>query len=530
MLLLSKFEKALERAINDIGTIQTHNETTPGTSPPDVTGLYTIIKNDDSHNVVAKRVHDGVTFFHSVDGQPARQHEGTKEWYKFGVHHRTDGPAIEHSNGSKLWYREGLLHCEDGPAYISQYVEAYAKNGLISSSSGPAMSYSDGVKVWALNEKIDKIEIGDAYCYVFDNKIAEIVYGSNRFHYRDGKLVFHTDGVMDTAWSGEGYRKYNHMTNILHCETGPAVYIPGTTTQFWQHNLLHCTEGPAYSHCSGLQIWANSGTIQKVELPSTKGTLTFEPILGSLVTNRSYTLPEIEPECVRILSAEFPDIWNNIAGGAKVLKEEIRIDEKCKIKHSVGSFISGQLVKNTSFDGGTIRIKSDEQVTIDGASFTNCYIHIDAPSVKMLNTKAHTCNIQTSGILYDMLNNNFEDVMWSKPKLDPLEEIKKEEESRELKLNNQSIDIEKLKDMIAHALQQSTTNYVGYMELPMKVTLIPEESYHIEEKPAPVEVETEPETDTDSSWAPALGAAGILALASLFSSKKKVKEKQSATF
>jgi hypothetical protein len=75
---------------------------------------------------------------HRDNGPAIEMFNGSKLYYKHGVHHRLDGPAIELSNGLREWWIDGKRHNDDGPAYtFGRYVEWW-KNGLLHKSDGPA--------------------------------------------------------------------------------------------------------------------------------------------------------------------------------------------------------------------------------------------------------------------------------------------------------------------------------------------------------------------------------------------------------
>jgi hypothetical protein len=72
---------------------------------------------------------------------PIIDYKGTKRWYNDKLKlHRENGPAVEHTDGTKIWYKNGLHHREDGPA-----VE-YGPNAKIGAT----------LKFWWINGKIIK--------------------------------------------------------------------------------------------------------------------------------------------------------------------------------------------------------------------------------------------------------------------------------------------------------------------------------------------------------------------------------------
>lgn len=57
---------------------------------------------------------------HRDDGPAMEFDDGSKVWYKHGVHHRIDGPAISYSTGEKVWLINGVRHRLGGPAVTTE--------------------------------------------------------------------------------------------------------------------------------------------------------------------------------------------------------------------------------------------------------------------------------------------------------------------------------------------------------------------------------------------------------------------------
>jgi hypothetical protein len=215
---------------------------------------------------------------HRQDKPAVVAKDGGHLFVEDGAPHREGGrPAAAVPGGPYLWAEHGQLSRSDGPALQWADGEAhYAQEGLYGRGHLPAVERPDGLRLYAslgrlsreeseeedpLDDELIHPRIGTKPAVVHPNGL--LIYAMigclNEIRYPGGPVIeFGCFGEID-SWSldlphSTPHRFYRETWELhllddsrrLHCDTGPALYRPDGSYEYWQHGRR--VEGPAGSH------------------------------------------------------------------------------------------------------------------------------------------------------------------------------------------------------------------------------------------------------------------------------------------